>query len=148
MNLRLADETDIETVEQFAWASFLSSGYNATDYDPGRVREIVAGLVASKKEDAIIILAEDPLPVGVIAGLCSPALFSRAKSAAELIFWVNPEARGRTGLILHKTFEKWARQVGCTRTQVVAFEHNNDRVGKFYQRLGYSPVEHTYMKEL
>jgi GNAT superfamily N-acetyltransferase len=64
--------------------------------------------------------------------------------AFEVVWWVEPEARG-DGVRLLRAAEDWAIEQGIGKMQMVA---PNERVGALYERMGYLPVETSYQRTL
>ena len=57
--------------------------------------------------------------------------------------FVSTRIAGTDGVSLEA--EKWARQSGAARMQMIA---PNERVGRFYRRLGYDHIESNYQLNL
>lgn len=66
--------------------------------------------------------------------------------ASDLLFYVKPECRGTTvALRLVKAYKEWAEELGCHEVRLsTASGINTERVGQFYERLGFSPFAQTY----
>ncbi len=94
--------------------------------------------------DAAIFLSGNGTPTGMIAMLAYDHPFSGERIAFEVVWWVDPEARG-DGLRLLRAAEEWARDQGIKKMQMIA---PNERVGVLYQRLGYLPVETSFQRSL
>lgn len=93
-----------------------------------------------------VFVAETDAVVGVIALLTVTQPMSGEIVATELVWWMDPEARGgRAALELLKTAEDWARSQGATRLQMIA---PSDKVALFYEKLGFQRVEVAYMRNL
>lgn len=66
----------------------------------------------------------------------------------ETGWYVLPYYRNtRAGLMLFKELERWAEDVNADSI-CVSHYRGDDRVGNFYQRKGYKPVEVMYLKKL
>lgn len=96
----------------------------------------------------VFVAEEDGRPVGMICGFAMVDPVSRQKMLDELVWWVEPTSRGsRTvGPRLLRAFENYARQKGIVLCKMIAPVGSG--VGTFYERLGYSPVETSYIKRL
>ena len=70
--------------------------------------------------------------------------------AVELFWFIRKQYRGgRAAVVLLKKFEGWAASKGCRRVTMVHLENDaSDGLPKFYMRMGYSPLETHYIKEL
>lgn len=82
---------------------------------------------------------------GMLGLLVFPHYFSGEKVAGELVWWVDPEARGRAGMELLKQAEAEARALGAKWMQMVS---PTERTAKLYERLGYAAIETTYQRSL
>lgn len=100
--------------------------------------------VADSEDGAVLVSGSDASVTGMIAMVAYDHPYSGERTAFELVWWVEPEARG-DGVRLLRAAETWAREQGCRHMQMVA---PNERVGALYQRLGYSPVETSYQRSL
>lgn len=100
--------------------------------------------VASSEDGAIFVSGSDATLTGMIALVAFEHPFSGERIASELVWWVEPEARG-DGLRLLRAAEEWARATGAVRVQMVA---PNDRVGALYERLGYAKLETYFQRSL
>lgn len=84
--------------------------------------------------------------LGMIALIAVAHPMSGEMVATELVWWIDPEARGgRAALALLAEAEEWAKLQGATRLQMIA---PNDKVCRFYERLGFEKVEVAYMRNL
>lgn len=111
--------------------------------DPERVAETVVNVVRSP-DGIVLVSGSDASISGMIAVIVYPHPFSGERIATELVWWVDPEARG-DGIRLLRAAEAWAREVGAVRMQMVA---PDERVGALYRRMGYEPVETSYQRSL
>ena len=111
--------------------------------DPARVAHSIVQ-VASSPDGVVLVSGSDASLTGMIAMLAYDHPYSGERTAFELEWWVEPEARG-DGVRLLRAAEDWAREVGATKMQMVA---PNGRVGALYSRLGYAPVETSYQRSL
>lgn len=110
--------------------------------NPERLSASVAGILTNPA-GAVFVSGSDPL-TGMIAMLAYDHPFSGERTAFEVVWWVEPEARG-DGVRLLRAAEQWARDEGITKMQMVA---PDARVGEFYKRMGYAPVETSYQRSL
>jgi GNAT superfamily N-acetyltransferase len=92
----------------------------------------------------ILVSGSDATITGMIAMLAYDHPFSGERMAFEVVWWVEPEARG-DGVRLLRAAEDWAMEQGIGKMQMVA---PNERVGALYERLGYLPVETSYQRSL
>ena len=76
---------------------------------------------------------------GMIGGSVAPMLFGAETLAQELFWWAKAD-----GLTLLEAFEDWARGKGVSAICMAAVP--NYPAGKIYERRGYVPAEHFYVK--
>lgn len=85
---------------------------------------------------------------GTLDGMIGFLLFdhplSGEKTASEIFWWVEPEARG-TGLRLLNTMKRSAKASGAVKMQMIA---PTDEVAAIYDRLGYSKIETHYQRAI
>jgi len=110
---------------------------------PERIEASVVSLMANP-DGVFFVSGSDGSPTGMIAMLAYDHPFSGERTAFEVVWWVDPEARG-DGVRLLRAAEGWAKEQGIHKVQMVA---PNERVGALYQRLGYEPVEVSYQRSL
>jgi len=107
----------------------------------------IAKLVALVLKHGVILLADVPPVVGMIALAALPHPLSGLLYADEQCWWVEPEHRkGTIGPRLLMAAEAWARQHGCQSVKMVA--QAGSSVGCHYLRLGYQEVETAFVKKL
>lgn len=116
-------------------------------FDKGSIEELYDQVI--QNEDAILLVSEENNKItGILAACLSRTLFSPTPIAIELAWFIKEEYRGRSDAIrLMKTYEEWARFKGCHSVCMADLTQTND-LEKFYTRMGYSPVEQSYIKEL
>ncbi len=111
--------------------------------NPHALKRLMEGLVALPS-GAVFVTPD----TGKITGMIGVHIYNHPMSdelvAAELFWWVEPEARG-CGVKLLKRAERWASNMGASRLQVVA---PNDRVASLYQRRGFAKLEVQYERSL
>lgn len=88
--------------------------------------------------------------IGTIGGVCYPETYSPRLISQEFHMFIAKEHRGGFGLLkLMRAFENWAREKGCTEVRIAHLHDlQPERLGPFYQRLGYKQLEVNYMKKL
>lgn len=106
-------------------------------------------LLSPKTERIIFVSVKDNL-TGLLAAFASPLLFSDARQAYEVVWWVQPEYRKhRDSIRLFSAYEFWAKEIGCTSIQT-SFVHGGNwtDLSEFYERRGYVRTETSYKKVL
>jgi GNAT superfamily N-acetyltransferase len=142
--IRPATSEDTARVVEMAQRFVAETEYSdVIALQPDRVAATVERLIANP--DATVLLSgSDATITGMIAMLAYDHPFSGERTAFEVVWWVEPEARG-DGLRLLRAAEEWARGRGATAVQMVA---PSQRVGELYIRLGYAPVETSFQRRL
>ncbi len=99
-------------------------------------------------KDIAYFLIVDGVPVGVIAGFLVNNLTNRKPAVQEVIWYVKKAHRSHGKMLMH-AFEKLAKDRGAEAV-VMGLMCNSmqERLDKFYKRLGYKPFEVQYIKEL
>lgn len=149
MNLSLATMDDYDYVKGMA-VEFSTQYPFKTTISETKLDMLLLSIIGGDKNKSVIILANDPHPVGMLMATTSEMLFSEEKLGVELMWWVNEDHRnGTLGWELFKAFEYWAKQIGCKAVQMssVASEYA-ERLNKIYARKGYQLMERAYLKEL
>lgn len=140
--IRIATAEDKEVILKLA-KSFVDALSYEKIVDFEKVSKIVDHFLDAPKSEKIILLYED---VGMIAGAVTPMIFSDVKIATELMWWVDPSERAKEiGSSLLEAFELWAKKVDAFSVSMVCLD---ERVGKFYEKNGYSLMERMYFKEI
>jgi GNAT superfamily N-acetyltransferase len=94
----------------------------------------------------VFVAEQDGVVVGMIGLVVAPHHFSGRLTAGEIMWWVDPAARG-IGLRLLRRAEAWALERGAAVMQVVAPARGDGaRVGQLYERRGYRAVETSYQR--
>ncbi|WP_244490281.1 GNAT family N-acetyltransferase [Rhizobium sp. Root483D2] len=84
---------------------------------------------------------------GVIVAEARPHRFTPVKMAFELIFWIDPEHRGRHAGAMLDAYETWARHRGCAFIHMVGLG-GDPLTSRLYERCGYQAAERHFMKSL
>jgi len=93
------------------------------------------GLLVADKEGQL---------VGMLGFVIHDHFISGERMVGEVFWWVEPAFR-KYGIKLYREMERRARLAGATSEQMIA---PNEKVAKFYLRLGLEFVESTYQKAL
>jgi GNAT superfamily N-acetyltransferase len=83
---------------------------------------------------------------GMLCAAWVPSPLAPVRIATELVFWIDPEARGRWAVSFIRAYEAWARDAGCSHVSLIARARTT--AGQLYERLGYEPAEQTFSKAL
>lgn len=86
--------------------------------------------------------------VGGLIGAVQPLFMSHTIVAAELAWFVDKDARGKSGSIkLVKSFEAWAEEKGADYVTMADIQ-GIANLNKLYERLGYKLTETAYSKRI
>ena len=111
--------------------------------NPAQMAIVVENLI-EHEGGAILVLERDGILVGMIGIICTVHFLSGELCAGEVFWWVTPGHRG-DGVRLLKAAESWAVVRGAKKLQMIA---PTERVGQFYERMGFTRIEIAYQKEL
>lgn len=110
------------------------------DWDGESVTALLEYLI---EDDNGILLTSDR---GMFGGFVFPHEFNRSVLVFKECFW---RSEGFEGVKMLKQAEEWARSKGAKFSGMFTpIKMDPDGVGRLYERLGYSPTERIYMKEL
>jgi GNAT superfamily N-acetyltransferase len=105
---------------------------------------VVATNLIEHESATVLVLERAGVLVGMIGIVCTPHFLSGEMYAGEVFWWVTPGHRG-DGVRLLRAAESWAIECGATRLQMIA---PTERVGRFYDRMGFTRIETGYQKAL
>lgn len=142
MNIREATSSDTAALVAMGRRMRTETVYAAHLVDnPTQMATMVATLLDSP--DGVIFVADAGYDLyGMIGMLVYTHHLDGQRVAGEIFWWTEPSARG-FGLRLLRAAEAWAKARGAVSVQMVA---PNYRVGRLYERLGYSRIETSYGK--
>jgi|TARA_R100001086_G_scaffold91284_2_gene45169 RimJ/RimL family protein N-acetyltransferase len=141
--IRAATLEDVPTlvsmVRQFAAESYYQTVITVQE---DQIASLVTSLI--ERDDALLMVSERDQVTGMIGMVVYPHPLSDELVSAEVFWWMNPERRGgRDALRLMRSAEAWVTQRGARWTHMIA---PTPRVGMFFERLGYTPLEVHYTK--
>lgn len=99
-------------------------------------------------EHVFIGVCEDE--TGFVIGALEPTIWFAEVNAVQNLLWVHPDKRGTSrAWRLVEAIEDWARTHGAVRIlNGVSSGVKEEATGRFYVKLGYSPMGMSYFKEL
>lgn len=147
MNLKLGTEEDFPEILRMIKEFHSESPYRGMAFNEEKVIQILRD-IQKNPTDGLVLLSQNNDAL-LIATVFSP-IFSGERMATELVFWVDPQARGTSlSRELLGAYQYWAEKVGCTLIQMGALETEQLKViDRYYKRNGFSPFEHVYLKEI
>lgn len=141
--IRHATLADVPRIVEMAERFFALSEYRELmTGSPVHLAAFAERLLA--QNDATILVADAQGVVGMLAIYVFEHPYSGERVASELVWWVEPEQRG-AGVRLLRAAEQWAAAQGAKVLQMIA---PNARVGEFYAKAGYVPVETTFQRRV
>lgn len=81
---------------------------------------------------------------GILLGAVGRSLLGPILQAHEIAWWVDPEHRGGS-IDMLKKYESWAVEQGAKLIEVKSLNIFKD-VEKIYERMGYNPIETSWVK--
>ena len=103
------------------------------------------------RHELLSIAEHNDVVIGMVAGVKAPMIMNNDHLVgAELAWWVEPDYRKTSaGLKLLKFAEKLAKEAGVKMWSMMLLESSEpEKVAKIYAKMGYKPVERTYLKVL
>ena len=109
--------------------------------------ESFCGVMATSETTTVLVLELDGLVVGMLAVAMVPNPFGGRSWAEEVAWWLDEASRGGTGAYrLLGSAKVWARQNGASMLKMVA--PWGSRIGVFYRRQGFAPLETAWILRL
>lgn len=143
--IRRATADDVPGIGLMAEAFVASTEYRALlSLKPEFIAMLAEQLITNDNALALVCEADGRL-VGMMGVLAFPHMMSGETIATEVVWWMEPDHRGRDGIRMLRQAEAWAKEQGATILQMIA---PNIRIERFYDLLGYVPVERSYQKRL
>lgn len=142
--MREAVMADIPDLLVMGRAFRASSAYATRLPENLRAMAGLAERLIASPDGVVLVVERDGRLIGMIGVGVSENLLSGARTASELFYWMDPAHRGH-GIRLLRAAERWARAQGARLMQMIA---PDPTVEQLYQRMGYTPWEVAYFKEL
>jgi GNAT superfamily N-acetyltransferase len=140
--VRAATEQDIPRIISMGHRFNAESPYKTKLLASAPAMRVLAGKLIP--QGWILMLEVEGEPVGMIGFYVYPHFLSGEIVAGEIFWWVEPEHRG-AGKQLLRAAEDEARRCGAKSMQMIA---PDPRVGKLYERIGYTYLETSYQRNL
>lgn len=143
--IRNANQIDIPRIIEMGHQFIVTSEYLChVGENHEQISALALKLITDDNGALLVATDRGDRVVGMIGMLAFSHHISGELIAGEIIWWVEPEHRG-LGLKLFRAAEKWAIGHGVKRIQMIA---PNDGVGKIYARMGYTPIEVAYQRDV
>lgn len=127
-------------------AVFADEAYPDETVDTDHVATFLRATIENPDGLVAVMETDRGIFAGLFVALLHLNLLTGAPSMGEILFYVDPEARGH-GKKLLTYAEDWARDRGCKRATLCHLE-TTPRLEIAYRRWGYTPLERTYQREL
>jgi GNAT superfamily N-acetyltransferase len=142
MLIRAATVADIPRLVAMGRQQIAATYGDAILDNPAQVAATVTALV-TEPTGAVFVAERADGVVGMIGLAATTSHCTGAATAAEIMWWVDPAARGHVGPALLTRAERWAAETGAAVIQMVA-PARHPLVGRLYERRGYQAMETTY----
>lgn len=107
----------------------------------------VALFEAQQSADRLCLIFDAGTPHGVLMASAQQHPFAPVLYAAEVVWWIDPEHRGKSASQMLAAYEAWAAERGCAFVSMAALSAA-PRAGVIYERRGYRPSETHYIKPM
>lgn len=95
--------------------------------------------------DGLVLVTGKPAQ-GVLMAMTFEHPFGAGKWAKETVWYIAPQARGRSAMRMLAAYEAWAIEQGCSAIGMASLASND--VSSLYVRRGYTPAETHFVKFL
>lgn len=148
MSIRDATRADLSAIVEMSRKFYSTTTYaEYARFNADTVRNLAALLIDS----GVILIAEQAQRVvGMVGLLITPHPFSGdVKIAAEIVWWVEPDARNTgAGIELLKAVEPACKAHDVVAIQMVHLNNSPPQAALLYERHGYIHSESSYTKAL
>lgn len=139
-SVRLATEADRAAVIRLLKESHAAAGFTFPFSAPHAAQLFDAHLIDG------LILVVGQTAQGVLMARKFEHPFGAGKWAKETVWYISPDARGRSAFQMLDAYEAWAREQGCVTIGMASLATND--VSGIYERRGYAPAETHFLKAL
>jgi len=148
--VRLATPEDIDLLIGFMKSFHKVSPYRSMRFDTHRSRDFLNGVIKGSLKDHVALIAlKDGKAVGFLVGGANQPVFSQAKIAVEMGWWIDEEHRNtRSALLIFQAYEDWAFRIGCSHIQAAYLPGVSPPLERFYEKRGYVQVESSFLKTI
>lgn len=146
VEIRTATDADIPLIGDLGRMMHFESRYAKFDFNPGKWERLLRIVIPQ----GLTFVAEDSKGVvGVFVGMMAEHFFGDDLTSYDLITYVLPESRGRIGVLLTKEYIRRAKALGVRDIHIgISTGLQPDRVGRFYEKLGFSHIGGGYAMEV
>ncbi len=141
--IRTATLSDIPALVRMGRA-FVETGVDIPFDENYASRSIQGMMLAYDRE--VFVLDLDGKISGMLCAAVADSPLAPVRVGVEIVFWIDPEARGRWANQFIQAYEAWAKNLGAHAASLSSLA--DVPVGKFYERAGYCHTETTHSKVL
>ena len=142
--IRNATAADVPAMVEMAREFIAASGSDIVfdaDYLGGSFRSMLA-------DGTKLVLVLDLGQVrGMLCAGVSRSPWEPIGQASELLFWIDPQSRGRHARAMLEAYIDWARGMGCKRASMVGLTALTS-TDSLYRKAGFEPTETNYMRAI
>ena len=151
MNVRRAKREDFGTLIDMGEKFLAQTPWAHLGLDAPSTAETLSELVANPNGLLLVAEEEDEI-VGMLGALAFPHYFNKQHTVCqELFWWVEEKARGTgAGRGLLQAAEAWTKELGAKALMMISLRGvpGADAVDRMYEKAGYVPAEHSYVRFL
>lgn len=140
MEVRRATDADRFAVIGLLKEAHASSGM-PFPFDAARADALFRGHV----ETGLVLVLGSPAD-GVLMAAAMDHPYGAGRIAKETVWFIRPEARGRSAIRMLDAYEAWAREQGCALVTMAAADFKPAQ--RLYERRGYAAAETHFLKRL
>lgn len=141
--IRRAIETDLPALLEMGRKFHGYAQVHEIPFDAPSFRQTIEHGLQDERQ-AYFVADSDGLITGMTAGLVYPSYFNHKVLTGQELFWWSEGSEGRA---LYRALEQWAREHGCLAFTMIALGNGNaERMGRVYERMGYRPLENSFIK--
>ena len=129
----------LDMAEKFIGAAWSHIG---VPYSPATCATLLASMIDNSQ--SLVLVTEDMR--GMMGAVVYPWHFNADVLTGQELFWWS---ESRAGMELIATAERWAAAMGAVTFNMACMDHMRGKaMSRLYQRRGYSPNEHIFIKGL
>ena len=149
MLIRAPHESDTATIVTLAGAMHAEGAFKHLQFDPGKVRLLIAQIIHNSSYFGIVCEHEDQI-IGMMAGYASEFFFGSDLIATDMVLYVEQTRRGGiNALRMIERYVAWAIRKGCVEIQLGQTTGiNPDIVDKLYTHAGFTMVGQIYKRRI
>lgn len=146
VSIRVGQPADLPVLVGMLRTFITSPDYGQYVQDNAAKAEQFLAWMLSSETAQVIVTERDGHLIGMLGVMVYPHPMSGELMGSELFWWLDPDHRGN-GVWMLRRAETWATAAGAVRMQMM-HPVTKPRVGAIYQRVGYTPIETLYQKDL